>query len=467
MSDREQLLQILRPYGQEHVLNYWDELDEPVRSSLAEQVRSIDFARIKQLYESAGSHTDADASDRASRAVPPAELVEDALSHSTDELRRAKQRGIELLAAGNVGAIVVAGGQGTRLGFDHPKGMFPIGPVKGTMLFRILAQQLLARAREAGKPIPYYVMTSDATADETIACFEAEDFFGLPREDVFFFRQGNMPAVDDSTGKILLAEKGRIATSPDGHGGLLNGLQTSGALADMRERGIEFLHYHQVDNPTAIVCDPVFVGLHALRKSDVSTKVVAKVEPAEKMGVVCDVDGSTQIIEYSDMPDDIASKTDDAGELLLRWGNTAIHVFSRAFFERLCSDDSSLAFHVAHKKVPHLNDAGEPVSPDSPNAYKFEKFIFDSLPKAETALVVETDRTKEFNPVKNAEGSDSPATARAALVELYRNWLEAAGAEVADDAVIEISPLFAVDSEQLTTKIKPGQTFSGEVFLGP
>jgi UDP-N-acetylglucosamine/UDP-N-acetylgalactosamine diphosphorylase len=343
--------------------------------------------------------------------------------------------------------------------------MFHIGPVSDATLFQILAEQVLARSRRAGQDIPYYVMTSDATHHDTEEFFRLHHYFGLDPENVFFFKQGNMPAVDATTGKLLLAEKGSLALSPDGHGGILAALKKSGALDDMARRGIEYLHYYQVDNPTAIVCDPAFIGWHALKGSEISTKVVAKVSATEKMGVVCDVDGCTQIIEYSDLSDELAHKRDEQGEHIFWAGNTAIHVLSRSFLERLSDGSHDLPFHVAHKKVPFIDEQGNAVEPTSPNAFKFERFIFDALPLASKALVVEADRQREFNPVKNAEGADSPATSKAALLTLARNSLRHCGCAVADDANVEISPLFALDDEELAKKVSHGTRFDSASYL--
>ncbi|QDT63038.1 UTP--glucose-1-phosphate uridylyltransferase [Calycomorphotria hydatis] len=461
MPAPQELMAILAPHTQSHLIEDWDELSQEQRSHLESQIQAIDFDVISQLFHEKKNSTSAHDDDIAARAKPPSVFVGQPFTE--DKVAGAKQTGEELIAAGKVGAILVAGGQGTRLGFDHPKGMYPIGPVSGAMLFSFLCGQIVNRSKKAGATIPYYIMTSDATHEETVDCFEKENYFGLNPDDVFFFKQGTMPAVDMHTGHVLLAEKGKIATSPDGHGGLLNGLDKSGALADMQSRGIEVLHYHQVDNPTAIVCDPIFLGLHQQHNSQVSTKVLAKVNAAEKMGVVCEVDGKTQIVEYSDIPDDIAAKTDEDGELLLKWGNTAIHVFSRSFIETLCKEGTGLPFHIANKKLPHLDQTGQVIKPETPNAFKFEKFIFDALPLAKTALVVETSRAREFNPVKNAEGNDSPATAKAALSALFKSWLEEAGAEIADDAVVEIDPAFAVSAEELKGKVEG--SYSGEVLL--
>jgi UDP-N-acetylglucosamine/UDP-N-acetylgalactosamine diphosphorylase len=325
---------------------------------------------------------------------------------------------------------------------------------------------LLARSRRSGAAIPYYVMTSDATHDETVAAFDESGFFGLNADDVHFFRQGNMPAVDASTGRLLLAGKASLAISPDGHGGVLQALERAGLFADMRRRGIECIYYHQVDNPTVKVCDPAFLGLHVEHGAQVSTKVVAKRSWDERMGVAVSVDGVTQIIEYSDLPDDVARQTAPDGSLRHWAGSIAVHVFDRGFLEELATSDAGLPFHIARKKVPYLNESGEWVDPAEPNGVKFERFIFDTLPHATTALIVETDRAREFNPVKNANGADSPATARAALCALHAEWLRSAGQTVPDGATVEIGPLFALDAEDVEERFRSGRVFDGRVYLG-
>lgn len=467
MSAPAELTELLSSHGQAHLVAFWSELDEPAQRRLAEQIRSIDFRQLRDLYERHTNKISAPgATHAAERATAPADLVRQPKSqHETDEWRRAAKFGEGVLSGGKVGAVLVAGGQGTRLGFAKPKGMFHIGPVSNATLFQILAEQVLARSRRAGQAIPYYVMTSDATHHDTEEFFRLHHYFGLDPENVFFFKQGNMPAVDATTGKLLLAEKGSLALSPDGHGGILAALKNSGALDDMARRGIEYLHYHQVDNPTAIVCDPAFIGWHALKGSEISTKVVAKISPTEKMGVVCDVDGCTQIIEYSDLSDELAHKRDEQGGPIYWAGNTAIHVLSRSFLERLSDGSHDLPFHVAHKKVPFIDEQGNAVEPTAPNAFKFERFIFDALPLASKALVVEADRAREFNPVKNAEGADSPATSKAGLQTLARNWLHHCGCAVGDDANVEISPLFALDEEELAKKVKHGTRYESGSYL--
>ena len=469
MSNFAELQAHLSAHNQSHLLQWWDHLDAPARGQLVSQLMSIDFPLISRLFQS--GHQECSSGDnRATRAVPPTQLIAQPKTEADrEQWRKATDCGQELLRDGVVGAILVAGGQGTRLGFDKPKGMFPIGPVSQRSLFQIFCEQLLARGRRAGAVIPYFVMTSDATHDDTVAFFQEHHFFGLKPHDVYFFRQGKLPAVDEQTGQILLADKHEIALSPDGHGGMVKALRTAGLLDEMRDRGIETLYYHQVDNPTAIVCDPAFLGLHEMHQSDMSTKVVNKVSAEEKMGVLVSIDGQTQIIEYSDMPVERTREVEPDGTLRFRAGNTAMHVIRRGYLQELVDQGRDLPYHRAHKPVPYLAPSGERIQPEptAKNAFKFEQFIFDVLPMATTALVVEADRTAEFNPVKNQSGADSPDTSRNSICRQNRDALRVVGALVADDAQIEISPLLELHEHGLAAKIKPGQTISDGAILTP
>lgn len=444
-------------YHQDHLLTGWDELTPHQQATFIAQLERVDFDELTDLLQrQKSSHSSAaeTPAEKAQRARPPQSLIRLPQTVADQaEWQSAAQRGEELLRAGKVAAILVAGGQGTRLGYDHPKGMYPLGPVSQASLFQLLCEQLLARGRRAGCSIPYYIMTSDATHDETLEFFLENRFFGLPAEDVYFFQQGNMPAADAETGGLLLSEPGQLAMSPDGHGGLLQALAAAGLLDDMRERGIEYLYYHQVDNPLAIVCDPAYLGWHVMLGSEVSTKVVAKQSAGDKMGVAVDVDGVTQIIEYSDLPAEVAQRTTASGELELWAGSTAIHVFNREFLERLATGDWNLPFHIAHKAVPHYVPGVGPQVAEKPNAYKFERFIFDILPQAQTALIVEADRTREFNPLKNAEGVHSPSDVRRSLVDMHRQWALQAGWKVPEQTAVEISSLVALDAAEFASRI--------------
>jgi len=448
------------------VLRFWHELSSEQRQTLVRQIEQLDLSQFERMTKADDSLVESPAR-MALRAVPPAQLVRAGALGDRDKeaWTAARETGEALLRAGRVGVILVAGGEGTRLGFPHPKGEFPLGATSGKTLFQLLAEQVVARSKRAGKSIPYYVMTSHATHDETVAFFERHRHFGLARGEVHFFCQGNMPAVDRESGRLLLSAKHELALNPDGHGGFLAALDRVNLLEDMRRRGIDFLFYHQVDNPLVRVCDPAFLGFHAERRSEVSTKVVAKLAPEERMGVVVDVDGRTQIIEYSDLPAEVAARRSPQGELLHWAGSTAIHIFDRSFLERLTTAHVELPFHRAVKKVSYVDDTGQLVEPATENAVKYERFIFDVLPLAERSLVVEALREDEFCPLKNKTGDFSPEHVRAGMSRRFAGWLRSAGVAVADDLPVEISPRYALDAEELAAKIDRTRTFDGPVHL--
>lgn len=450
----------LELWNQTDVLRFWDELSESERSNLEAELSAVDFQTIQAVLEKVASQ-DSDAAtgpSRAEIAAAPANVVRQPKSEE-DRQRRAQMKAVgeQLLSDGKVAVITVAGGQGSRLGFDHPKGMFPIGPVTDRTLFQIFAEQIAARQKLHGSDIPWLIMTSSATHAETVDFFQQNSFFGLSKDTVKFFQQGSMPAVDASTGKLLLKTKSSLCLSPDGHGGLVTALKSSGLLDEMKTAGIQHFFYHQVDNPTAILCDPELIGLHHEEQSELTTNVVEKSSPTERMGVLVDINGRIEIIEYSELTEEQASAKDASGQWIFWAGNTAIHVVRLSFFDRLTSDGCQLELHLAHKKMPHVGMDGVPVDPTEPNAYKFERFIFDALPLAENALIVEGDRELEFNPVKNATGSDSPDTSKAALNRIATQWLSEVGQDVPDGKSVELSPLVALDAEQLREAFADGK----------
>ena len=280
-----------------------------------------------------------------------------------------------------------------------------------------------------------------------------------------------MPAVDLHSGKLLLEKPGVLFTSPNGHGGTLTALNESGLLDEMRGRGIHSIYYFQVDNPLVKIADPVFLGQHRLVRSEVSSKAIVKSYAKEKMGVLALIDGRCGIIEYSDMPADLESATDGEGRLLHRAGSPAIHIFDVDFLCRITQGSTRLPYHLARKKVPCLDARGESITPDKENALKFELFIFDALPLADRWLVQEALRSEEFSPVKNADGADSPATAKRDMSNLAARWLEFAEASVPRDehgnasTPLEISPRFALDEVELAARIARGRTIKGPTYL--
>ena len=458
--------------GQGHLLRWWDDLDDVSKARLGGEVGAIDFAELDVLFRQLVQEEAALSPDR----VAPVEV--DRLPR-TDGERVARRHvaavGEAALAAGEVAVIIVAGGSGTRLGFEGPKGTYPIAPVSAASLFQIHAEKIIALSKRHGRAIPLYVMTSPENNDVTARFFAENNNFGLPH--VRFFVQGSMPAVGRESGQVLLAEKDRVALSPDGHGGTLYALAAKGpdgepsCLDEMRGMGVRTLFYFQVDNPMVKIADPAFLGLHRQNDAEMSFKVIEKVAPAEKLGVVVRVDGKAQVIEYSDLPTELAELREPDGSLQLWAGSIAVHVIERSFVERLVEGDVKLPFHRAIKKVTHVGDDGAIVKPGAPNAIKFERFIFDALPLASRFALVETDRAVEFEPLKNATGPDSPATVRQRMSDQFADWLEAAGARVErrpDGTVpfgIEISPLYAMDAAELKAKLTPGLVVEGPLFL--
>jgi UDP-N-acetylglucosamine/UDP-N-acetylgalactosamine diphosphorylase len=437
------LRQRLREHGQEHVLAWWDDLSDDQRRGLLDQVRALDLEQLRRLY----------GQREKGFALPAAERIQPiAVTRLDPADRETRSLGEEALRRGEVAALVVAGGQGSRLGCDHPKGMFPIGPVTNKPLFQIHAEKVLALRRRHGKPVPFLVMTSDATHEETEAFFREHRWFGLPAEEVVFFKQGTMPALDLATGRLLMEERGRLFTSPNGHGGTLTALADSGLLRRLRERGIRQVFYFQVDNPLIKVADPLFLGHHLRTGAEVSAKIIPKEGPEDKLGNLVLIDGRCSMIEYSDLPRDRARQTDQSGRLRIWAGSPAIHFFTVEFLERMTASQERMPFHLARKKVPHLDEHGNSVEPAKENALKFEKFIFDVLPQAERWAIVETSRREEFEPLKNATGPDSPESVKRALTRLAADWLGDAGVDV-PAVPLEVSPLFALDREEFAAKL--------------
>lgn len=455
----EELRARLQRFGQEHVLAAWERLDTEERRELISQLQAIDLETLSKLFRKRDKGSDLPDPAKI-RPVPRVEF-------DKAQRQRAKELGEKALRNNELAVLVVAGGQGTRLGFDHPKGMFAIGPVSHKSLFQIHAEKVLALRRRFRAQIPFLIMTSPATHRETILYFQSQKYFGLPEDDVLFFSQGTMPALDIETGRLLLEAPGRLALSPNGHGGTLTGLAEHDLLGMLREQGVRGLFYFQVDNPLVKIGDPEFLGHHLVQRAEVSSKVVPKSSPTDKQGNFVVVDGRCTMIEYSDLPEELAHKTDEHGDLLLWAGNPAIHIFDLAFLEKVTQGDTRIPWHIARKKVPYCNEQGQIVEPRKENALKFEMFIFDVLPRAERWTLVPTDRREEFCPLKNASGANSPVEVRAAISNLAGDWLERAGVKVPRDnnVPLEISPLFALDAEELMKKVNRNLVIDQPTYL--
>lgn len=444
--------------SQVHILKFWDVISDAEKQSLLHQISNTDLRILKAIWQSSLSdHSPLDATTRIESAQKPARVIQQPQTAADFEAwKQATTSGERELQNGRVAVITVAGGQGSRLGFEHPKGMFPIGPKTERTLFQIFAEQILARRQRHNAAIPWLIMTSDATHAETLQFLEQHNYFQLGKETVHLFQQGSLPALDAASGRILMTSQSELALSPDGHGGLVSALAKAGLLDMLAGHGIRHLFYHQVDNPTAILCDPAFIGFHSLKNSQLSTNVVRKVSPTERMGVLADINGRTEIVEYSELTPEQAARCDANGDWIFWAGNTAIHIFDREFVEQLAGDGGHLPLHIARKNVAFVNGEGvaiKPEDPGRPNAIKLERFIFDALPIAERTLIVEGNREREFNPVKNRDGADSPATSRAALSRIGREWLAAAGHSVTAGVDVEISPLIALDAQEFAAKM--------------
>jgi len=462
---------LLQKHSQKHLLAFWEDLDPAQRRDLLAHLDGLDWPKIDEWV--------ANYVKKAPSVAIPAELAppefyaaKPADTRQRDKYAKALKLGKELISAGKVAAFVVAGGQGTRLGFAGPKGNLPISPVKNKTLFRIFAETIAAVSQEYKTTCPWYVMTSPLNHNDTAEIFQKNGYYGLDSDNVLLFQQGALPNFGFD-GRILLAEKGKIATSPDGHGGSLKALYESGAVGDMKKRGIEYISYWQVDNPLINIFDPLFIGLHALDGAEMSSKTITKTGPFEKVGNFCVADGKLTVIEYSDLPDDLAEKENPDGSLVFGLGSIAIHIISTAFVEKLNAKGFSLPIHRAAKKIPYIDSQGNRVEPDEPNGVKLETFVFDALPLAANSIILETVRKEEFAPTKNATGIDSVEATKQMMIGRAADWLEFAGVKIprksdgSPDCTLEIAPGFAVYKEDIAEKLDqvPAITSGQSVFI--
>ncbi|MBN2104460.1 UDPGP type 1 family protein [bacterium] len=462
----DKLKATLEKYHQSHVLRYWGDLDNEERKRLIDQLDDIDFNLV--LYLASLLKNTKKSEPLKMSPAPVIDLPETKEEKAAFE--NARTLGEEVIRAGRVGAFLVAGGQGSRLGFDGPKGCYPIGPVSGKSLFQMHAEKILSAQRRCKTVIPWYIMTSETNDGDTRRFFERYHYFGLKSSDVMFFKQRMVPALNED-GQMILDRKDHIFTSPNGHGGSLQAMMESGAIANMKERGIDVISYFQVDNVLIQILDPLFIGFHVQANAEMSSKMLRKRGPYEKLGHFGLVNGQLQVVEYSDMQEaDMQARNQD-GRLKYGAGSPAIHLIQPDFIVQEMEGGIQLPYHVARKKIPYLNQAGKQMIPDRPNGYKFEMFVFDALRDTRNSVILEAVREHEFSPVKNKTGQDSPETARRDLSNYFGEWLEAAGIEVPRDksgnvrGVVEIGPLFADCQEAFVKKISQDVTFDGSFYL--
>jgi UDP-N-acetylglucosamine/UDP-N-acetylgalactosamine diphosphorylase len=448
-----------KQHGQGHLIDHASQLSSEKHERYLVQLSQLDLALMKRLFDKS---TETETPVDLSKLAMPTIYRAPRMAEEQAKFEQAKARGEAALRAGQVAVILVAGGQGTRLGHDAPKGTYAIGPVTQRTLFQIHAEKVLALSRRYGRDLPFLVMTSEENDPATKAFFQEHRNFGLKADQVRFFIQGMLPALDGTTGQVLLKAPGELALSPNGHGGVIEALDDAGLLERLENDGVTECYYFQVDNPLVEIADPAFLGYHLLDRAEMSLKVISKLYATERLGNLVEIDGRMRIIEYTELPEKLAEERTAEGELRIWAGSPAIHIFNVGFLRRLARGEIELPYHIARKAVAHLDASGEVVKPAKPNALKFERFVFDALPLAEKVVAMECGRCDEFEPLKNATGENSPESVRQALSDQYAGWLEAAGATVTRDAKghaavpIEISPLVALNAQDLRGKVKLG-----------
>ncbi|HOZ47762.1 MAG TPA: UTP--glucose-1-phosphate uridylyltransferase [Candidatus Hydrogenedentes bacterium] len=458
MTDSEAAIrERLRCHDQDHLLRFWPRLSEDERRGLIAQIESIDFPLMDRLIDGWVLHKSLPKPFDRIETVP---LITRAQCNGP-EGQEATEAGEEALRSGRVGLFLVAGGQGTRLGFPGPKGAYPIGPVSQRPLFAFHAEKIHNLQGRYGCRLPWYIMLSETNEAETRAFFDANGYFGLQQADVRFCRQRMVPCVTPE-GRFMLDDPGHIAMNPNGHGGSIPAMVECGILDDARERGVDTLSYFQVDNWAARVADPLFIGFHVSRHAEMSSKSQRRNDPNEAVGVHCLCDGEYRVIEYTEFETyPQMCKTADSGEIVYPAGNPAIHIVAVDFVKRVYDRYEEFPWHLAFKKIPYVDDQGDLVTPAHENGYKFETFIFDALRFVNhPPVVLEIERPGEYTPIKVYDGTNSVLRAWDVMAEYWARWFEAAGCRVPRDGNgkvsvrIEVSPQFARSEEEFLRKTR-------------
>ncbi len=400
--NREKLEEKLKEYHQEHLLLYYDKLDNKGKEALAAQIEKVDLNISALIHKDNGL---------AGEGIiePLSGMERKEINARRDEFEAA---GIQAIQEKKVGAVLLAGGQGSRLGCDGPKGKVDIGVTKTLYIFELLFQNALQVVEKTGAWIPFYIMTSDKTHEETIEFLKENQYFGYQEDYITFFMQEMTPSVDYE-GKLLMEAPDRLSLSPNGNGGWFSSMVKAGLLEDVQSRGIEWLNVFAVDNVLQRIADPVFVGATILTGKDSGAKVVKKAEPAERVGVLCKKDGKPSIVEYYEMTPEMLHERTPEGELSYSYGVILNYLFKLDKLIHILN--TNLPIHVAEKKIPYVTPDGEYIHPSEPNGYKFEELVLDMIPLFEDCLPFEVVREEEFAPIKNASGADSPDSARELL----------------------------------------------------
>ena len=428
------MIETLNAAGQQELVAKLESLSGDARKNLERDIASQDWEELKALYT---EKSNASLDDNVSGDLKPMPF-----KIATDDLRYDfwKETGEILLGKGQVAAFLVAGGQGSRLGFDGPKGMFDIGLPSHKSLFQLQAERLQNLAAQVGHAIPWCIMTSPLNHEATVNFFTEHNFFGYARENIRFFEQGTICALAPN-GKAVVDENNRLALVPDGNGGCFRALAQSGTLAWLIEKGVRYVFLYSVDNALCRICDPAFIGALASEGRSMSaSKVVHKAGPNEKVGIFALQNGKPGVVEYSDLPENYRDMTNADGSLTFDGGNIAIHLFKLEGLRKL--QTSKLPWHTARKTVCGIE-----------KCWKFEQFLFDAFPQLGTMMPFGVVREEEFSPVKNAEGNDSPKTARTMIGRLHREWLRKAHVEVTPNKLYEVSPTLSYAGEGLSRRV--------------
>ncbi len=405
MINYEEAEKLLEKYGQEHLLKYYGELSETEKHSLLSQIEMTDFSVINSLDSLSGN------GGQRGNIEPTSALTVDAIEENKDKYMQA---GIEAIRAGKAAAVMLAGGQGTRLGFDKPKGMYNIGVNRELYIFECLINNLKEVVKSAGAWIQLYIMTSEKNNDDTVAFFKEKNYFGYNPDYVTFFIQDMAPSVDFD-GKVLFESRSSIAVSPNGNGGWFSSLVRAGFLNDIKKKGIEWINVFAVDNVLQRIADPLFIGAVISSGMQSGGKVVSKAAPEEKVGVLCLENGKPSIVEYYEMTDEMRTQVDKNGSLAYKYGVILNYLFNVSKLEEICN--KKMPVHAVKKKIPYMDEESGYNQPSEPNGYKFETLVLDMVSMQDSCLVFEVERNREFAPVKNADGVDSVYTARQLLSE--------------------------------------------------
>ena len=418
MDKTQDIVNMLKMYNQEHIINLLNKLDEQKKWELIDQITKIDFHQIMELYD----NTKKEVEIKENKIEAIKYLDKEKL---TDEQKAEFEKlGEDAIKRGEYAVVTMAGGQGTRLGHNGPKGTFRLDVYgKGKYLFEILSENLKEANNKYGVTIPWYIMTSKDNNDETLNFLEKNNYFGYPKSEVILFKQGELPLIDEN-GRLLINKDMKIKEASDGNGGVFSSLRTTGMLSDMKERNIKWVFIGGVDNVILKMADVILLGMAIKKGVQIASKSVVKANPHEKVGVFCKMNGHPKVIEYSELPEKMAEEVDDDGELKYGESHIMCNLFSIDAIEKVSKE--VLMYHSAFKKNSYIDENGREIIPEEPNSYKFESFIFDSFEFFDDIAILRGKREDDFAPVKNKEGVESPKTAK----ELYEKYWERQKREV-------------------------------------